>query len=219
MHREDYEAKGAEELQQLLAQRIASPSITRHEYNNVRVVIDSDSTCLPAEEFQPENLERIYKEVFSTNDLEQEKVCYTMLPELGVVEAFTIPQSVYSTILGYYPSATIANSYAMVMQRVAAFSQRRKPAAQPLYVYIQGRQLFVFSIYEDKLLFANSFEADQEQNSLFFVLSVWKELQLDVRENYCFIGGDNALVQSLMEEVRDYLLHVEQMNSIDLIHL
>lgn len=219
LHREDYPAKGADLLLQTLTKAIIRPTITRQEFNQVRVVIDSDSTCIPMDEFRQEDLDALYKQVFSQSDVAQNKVCHTVIEQLGVVEAFTVPQKVYDLVMEHFPTAIITNSYATVMQRVASFCQRRNPASQPLFAYVQNDQLFIFSIFADALLFANSFTIEKEQNALFFLLSVWKELGLDVRENYCFIGGDPTPTQRLIEEARNYLLHVEQMNSVDLEHL
>lgn len=219
LHREDYQARGEEELFQTMTKAITRPTLTRQAFKNVRIVIDSDSTCIPAEQFRSDDLEALYQQVFSTTDIERQHVCHTLIEQLNVVEAFTIPKDVEALLQEHFPGAIVTNSYAMVMQRVADFCQRRNPSGQPIFAYVQSDQLFIFSIRDNQLLFANSFMVDKEQNALYFLLSVWKELNLDVRNDYCFIGGDPQPTQRLIEEARNYLLHVEQMNGVDLEHL
>lgn len=219
MHREDYSAKDNATLCLLLKQACVRPSITRHTYDVVRVVIDSDSTCLPLEEFHEEYLASLYQQVFIKADLFYNKVCYTLLPELGVVEAFTIPKELHDTLREYFPEAQFSNSYAIVLQRVSQYCQQHELSERPLFAYVQASQLFLFSIHRGQLLFANSFTVEKEQNALFFLLSVWKEMGLDVHQNPCFISGDPLPAQHLVEEAKNYLQHVQELSSIDLAHL
>lgn len=219
MHREDFAKREDETMSRTLSKMMVRPSITRHTYNNVRVVIDSDSTCIPIDEFSRENLQQYYKLIFDNVDIEANKVCYTVIPQIEVVEAFTVPKDICDTVLEFYPEATFTNSYAMVLTRTTQFCNNRAPSTRPLFAYVQNRQLFLFSIFQDKLLFANSFMVDQEQNALFYLLSVWKELGLDVYNNICFIGGDPEPTKKLTEEAKAYLQHVEMMETIDLAHL
>ena len=219
IHREDFTIHEDEPLSRTLAKMLVRPTIQRLQYNKVRLVIDTDSTCIPLDEFKRDDLNTFYQLVFDNADLEANKVCYTVLPNLDVVELFTVPNDICDAISEIYPDVILTNSYATVMERTAAFCQRRNPANRPLFVYAQNKQLFVYCIYQNELLFANSFMVENGQTALYFLLSVWKELGLDVRENTCFIAGDPEPAKKLAEEARDYLLHVEHTNEVDLEHL
>lgn len=219
MHREDFPKREEETLASTLSRMLLRPSIQRNVYNKVRVVIDSDSTCIPLDEFRREGLKDYYKLVFDNVDLEANNVCYTLLPQIDVVEAFSVPKDVCETVSAVYPDVVYTNSYATVMGRTAQFCKSRNLSSCPLFAYVQRAQLFLFSIFQDKLVFANSFTIEHEQNALYFLLSVWKELELDVHENPCFISGDPEPSKQLAEQARSYLLNVEQMDTIDLVHL
>lgn len=219
MHREDFQMQEGETLSQTLAKMLIRPTIQRQSYNKVRVVIDSDSTCIPLDEFRREDLQSYYKLVFDNVDIEANNICYTVLPQIEVVETFAMPKDICAAIAEIYPDAIYVNSYAMVMERTIKFCKFRNPASCPLFVYIQNRQMFIYSIFQDRLLFANSFNLEHEQNALYFLLSVWKELAYDVYENICFIGGETGPSRQLAEEAKAYLQHVELMDTIDLVHL
>lgn len=219
MHREDFAKREDELLHRTLAKAMVRPTIQRHDYDSIKVVIDSDSTCIPLEDFNRESLDELYEAVFHDVDLLDNEVCYTILPQLEVVEAFTVPRLIRETVSELYPEAVFTNSYAVVMERVANYCKQRPLATRPLFVYAQSNQLFVFCVFQDRLLFANSFSIDKDQNALYFLLSVWKELGLDVRENTCFISGDPEPVKQLATEARNYLLHVEELEAVDLVHL
>lgn len=216
LQHEDFEVRDDEQLAQTLTKAITRPSISCQEYNNVRVVIDSDSTCIPIDEFRNKDLEKYYKMVFSQANLERNKVCYTLFQQFDIVEAFTIPHNVYSVIREHFPGVIFTSSHTMVLQRVISHYQRRKTDAQTLFAYVQSGIMFVFSLQANKLLFANQFTInDKEQNALFFLLAVWKELKLDEQKDYCYIGGAPLSAQRLTEGVRKYLANIEQMGTVD----
>lgn len=219
MHREDFPIRTEEPLSTMLAKALIRPSIQRTTYSKVRVVIDSDSTCIPLDEFRREDLPSHYKLVFDNVDIEKQNICYTLLPQIEVVEAFSVPKEVCNTISEIYPEATYTNSYATVMGRTAQFCKHRNPSMRPLFAYVQRNQLFIYSIFQEKLLYANNFVIEHDQNALYYLLSVWKELELDECSNTCFIGGDPEPAKQLAEEARQYLLHVDQMDTVDLAHL
>ena len=210
-YREDFKAPNTEQQLQLLTQHIASPALAHYIYNNVRVIVDSPTTCVPASEADHEDLPLLYQRVFSTTHTGQEHVCSTPIEALDTVLLYSIPNAIYYTLLQYYPEATLCSGYALVLQRMAAYCRQNPSPAQPLLAELTDKQLYVFSIHHDKLLFANSFQADNEHDALFFLLSVWKELQLDAHQNTCFIAGNTAEAKHLRDEVRNYILHVESL--------
>ena len=219
LHREDYQAQGTESVGQAFRQAIARPTITHQDFSEVRVVVDSDATSVPLAVFRDDTVDSAYQQVFSRADLLHNSVETTEITPLEVVELYTIPAEVCRLTLEFFPQATFCNVYAAVMQYVANFSQQRMLTEQPLFAYVYEDQLFVYSIHAGKLMFANKFPLENGQNALFFLLSVWKELGLDVHESFCFVGGgDETTVSRLAGEVRKYILHVELMDKVAHVH-
>ena len=221
MHREDFQCQDSEQLPRQISKMILRPTIQRHEYDNVRVVIDSNTTCIPLEEFRKEDLQKFFTIVFPNLDTQRELVCYTILRNLNTVQIYTVPRSIRIAISETYPDATYTNSHAVVLERVDDFSRRHEQPVKPLFAYAQRDQLFLFSIHQNTLLFANSFpiEDGEGKNALYYILSVWKSMGLNERENRCYISGDPEPAEKLAEEARKYLLYVEKIDSVDLAHL
>lgn len=215
----DVFAKGNEPVSHTLASKLYLPEITRYHYDSVRVIIDSDSTCVPYSEFRPEDLQQHYRLVYGNVDFKTRKVCYSMLLQLQVVEVFTVPKDICDTISKAYPEATYTNSCSMLLNHAATFCRSQKTTGHSLFAYLADRQMFLISITQGKLLFSNHFMIEQEQNALFFLLSVWKELKMDAYKDTCYIGGDSPLARQTAEEARAYLQNVEWMGTIDLTHL
>ena len=92
------------------------------------------------------------------------------------------------------------------MNRMYAFEKRHNDELRRLYAHFNGRQLFVFSYDKGQLAFANSFETNDLNNQVYFLLYVWKQLGMRQRKDVCIIIGDD---QDLREELRKYILNIQ----------
>lgn len=206
---EDFYPSQGQELHQLLAEKLRMPVLGQYSFSRVRVITYTNATSIPQQEFVLQDLSALYSTVFPKIDEEQDEVCYTHLPQLDIVQAFTLSRAVRSVVEELYPDATFTNASAMVLGRLATFCKRQQLPDNALFVYTTPRQLFLFSISADKLKFANTFPLDHPKDSLFYVLSVWKTLELRPRVHHCYIAGESDSVAYLTEEARKYLQYVE----------
>lgn len=215
VHREDYTKRDDETLSHALGKMLVSSTIQRFVFNKVQVVVDTDITCIPLEEFNADDVDSLYQLVFDKTVAEANKVCCTQLPSIGVVGLFSVPNEVCETVWEVFPEATFTNTCSVVLERSLAFSQMHPETSSPLFVFLQSNKMFVYSIFENQLLFFNTFTLENEQNALYFMLSVWKELKFDPRGNACHIAGDDLMrIAELADSAHEYLLHVDVTNEI-----
>ena len=201
-----------------LLRRVAQSEACQFTPQRVCVVVDSESVCVPLADFRPEDLRQHYALVYGEVDFNQHRLCYSVLPELQVVEVFTVPRDVCGAVSGTWPEATYTSASSMVLNHAAAFCRERGGEGNCLFAYLEDRQFFLLSMTQGQLRYSNHFVVEEKQNALFFLLSVWKELSLDVFRDVCYLGG-NALAQQVAEEARTYLQQVEWMGQLDLTHL
>lgn len=206
---EEFTISAEQTLESLLTEKIRMHALQQYGFSRVRVITQSDATCLPRQEFVAEELADVYSLVFPTFDREAYEVCYTHLPQLDIVEVFLVSKSLMETVRAVYPDATFTNSSALILGRVATYCKRQQLPDNVLFAYTTPIQLYLFSISENKLKFANSFPLDQPQDSLYYLLSVWKVLGLNARKNQCYVAGENGSVDYLTEALTPYLQHVE----------
>lgn len=183
--------------------------LKRYPIARVRVITYTDATCVPQQEFQSSELSELYAIVFPKVDEAKYEMCYTHLAQLDIVEVFTVAKDVLSTVREVYPEATFTNAFAVVLGRIATYCKRQELPENSLFAYTTPLQMFLFSLNQGKLQFANTFPLDQPQDSLFFLLSVWKTLGLDARKNHCFVTGEEDSVGFLSDALKPYLQNVE----------
>lgn len=211
-------ARENEPLSRTLVRKAVQSEACQYRLERVSVVIDSNSVCVPSEEFRPEDLQRHYALVYGDVDFKQHMLCYCVLPDLQVVEVFTVPADICAVVSKLWPDATYTNSCSVVLNHTASFCRQHSPEGNVLFAYLEGRQFFVHSISQGQLRYTNHFHVDEKQNALFFLLSVWKELSLDVFHDTCYLGG-SSFAQQLADEARAYLRNVKWMGHVDLAYL
>ena len=201
-----------------LMKRMTQSEACRYSFQRVCVVVDSEAACVPLADFRPEDLRTHYALVYGEVDFNQHRLCYSVLPELQVVEVFTVPRDVCGAVSGIWPEATYTNASSMVLNHAAAFCRQRGDEGSCLFAYLEDRQFFLLSMTQGQLRYSNHFVVEEKQNALFFLLSVWKELSLDVFRDVCYLGG-SPLAQQVAEEARTYLQQVEWTGRLDLTYL
>lgn len=163
---------------------------------------------MPLVQFSAEEQESVYQTVFSQADLLHHRVCHTVVKSLGVVVLFTVPNEDYEAFVAAHPDGTVTNRFAEVMAAAALFFQHDAPEGQSLLAYVDEEVLYLYSIIEGELRFANSFVLEREENAIYYLLSVWKTLQLEMHQDTCFIAGEEGAAQKLADEAAQFLFRV-----------
>ena len=199
-------AQRGESLRDALDQAFKTNALLRTDYDEVNIFADYPSTRIPLDEFRSEEAQALYRLTFGPDSLAGMNMHYEMLPALEVIEVFVIDTEIEKTILSHYPHASIHSYFGQLMNRMLSKDKRRKSTERRLYAHSNGRQLFLFSYKNGHLEFANSFEADNLNNQLYFLLYVWKQLDYNQQSDTCILLGKDKELES---ELRRYITNVE----------
>lgn len=180
--REDYPLAEGDNLLSALENVLSRPSISRPEYGEVLVLSDCESTRVPMDEFRSNEARALFRLTFGAIDVGSRTVRHDVLPALEVVELYTVDAAVEQLVARYYPQAQWRGYYGqMMLQAVQSVAAKERK----LFLVEERSSLFIFQLQGKKLLFANTFKADKISNKLFFLLSVWKLLELDQYADSC----------------------------------
>lgn len=197
-------AKKGESLKEALEGAFKTNALLRPDYDQVNVYADYPSTRIPLDEFRSEEAQALYRLTFGPDSLQGMKMHYEMLPALEVIEVFVINAEIEDIILHHYPHASLHSYFGQLMNRMWARDKRRQDDTRRLYAHYNGRQLFLFSYEQGQLRYANSFEANTISNQLYFLLYVWKQLEMRQTKDVCvLIGKDKELTSALEQYIRN----------------
>jgi len=117
-----------------------------------------------------------------------------------------LDDAIEQIILRHYPHAIIHSYFGQLMNRMWAYDRRANNDEKRLYASTCDQQLFVFAYENGALRFANSFEAEQENDQLYFLLSVWKQLDLRQTKDCCVLIDAE---ESLQKELKRYIKNIK----------
>ena len=202
----DVTARKGESLAQALETAFKNNALLQPDYDEVNIYADYPSTRIPLDEFRSEEAQALYRLTFGEDSLNGMNMHYEMLPALEVIEVFVIDARIEDLIMQHYPHASIHSYFGQLMNRMLSYNRRRKSGENRLYVHCNGRQLFLFTYEKGKLKFANSFEAENLSNQLYFLLYVWKQLEMDQEKDICILLGKDKMLENALKK---YISHIE----------
>lgn len=211
MHREDIRGLEGDKAAKALHETLGSQQIKRYIYNKVRAIAESPSTTVPSTVLATDDAETLYKSVYPQADLLTNDLLSEQRSELEVTELFTLSKTLNKILHDVYPDIHITCQQSILFDQIVQLN-KRMPSTEKVsfFAHIQNDRLYVTALRDGKLTFANTFPADNIMNALFFMLSVWKELQLDPKENTCYISGSKQLASQLSEKASQYIMYVER---------
>lgn len=198
--------KKGESLCAALEEAFRTNALLRPDYDEVNVYADYSSTRIPLDEFRSEEAQALYRLAFGPDSLQGMNMHYEMLPALEIIEVFAIDTAIEALILKHYPHATLHSYFGQLMNRMLARHKRRTDNGRCLYAHSNGRLLYLFSYGDGRLQFANTFEAEDTINQVYYLLYVWKQLGLQQTQDTCILVGKNKELKASLEK---YLTHIE----------
>lgn len=198
---EPYVVKSGISMAANLREAFKYADLLQEHPQRARVLIDSDVLMVPVEMFQEQTMETMYRHAFPSH--EQEMVYYNVLPDLNAVAVFSMNKDLRLVIDDHFKEVKLIVAASPVWRHLhqRSFTGTRRK----LYGYFHEKQLDIFSFQQNRFKFCNSFAAGKAHDSLYFLLYVWKQLQLQPEHDEMHIVGDIPEQEWLVSELKKYL--------------
>ena len=179
VQKEDVTADGSTPLYQLLEQAIKRPHLTEYKFQSVELLVLSPSTCVPLEFFRREEVLPLYNLTFPSLKVSKNEVHYQILPSLEVVELFSLNQQIRETVQSVYPDVEIVSLEGRAIETIANADRKRQDPGLHFYAMIAPKNMLVCCFREQRLHFATTYNVDNDSDRLYYIMGVWKNLQMD----------------------------------------
>ena len=207
---EPYALKSSISMAANLREALRTVPMLSERYGRVLVMVDSPVLQVPADEFKEDLAETYYNHSFTSQ--QQQKVLYTVLPELKCVAVFTLHKDLFTVITDAWDSVRIVPALTSVWNHL---NQRSYTGAHSkLYGYFHEHQLEVFSFAQNRFKFCNSFTVTTPEDAIYYILASWKQLGLVPEHDELFLVGDVLERDHTKEELEKYIKRVFVMNPI-----
>ena len=170
------------------------PFASLDEDYDVKVIIETDEfTALPVEYDNRQDYKAFHRLCFPKNDARVEVVA-NRLNVLGLTVLFPVEKSLYERLqqlgnVSFY--STLSILLGLMTSKLAA-------EEKCMLAYFQNNICFFVSMQEGKLRLANAFRCEEEQDCIYYLLSIWKEQGLSQENDTLYLCGDKGVEQNMM---------------------
>ena len=185
---EPYVMKSGISLSANLREALGEADLMQMGYKKALALIDTPVLLIPVEQFEENSVETMYLHAFPRKEMDM--VLFNVLSDLNAVAAFAIMSPVWR----YLHHRSFTGNHNKV------------------YGYFHDRKLDIFSFHQNRFKFCNQFEASRQQDALYFLLYVWKQLMLDNEADEMHLVGTFNEMPELASELRKYVQKVYVIN-------
>lgn len=189
-----------------LEKAITTSDLLKKDYATVQCLIAGPSVQIPLEYFRKEEANAFYKLAYAETDTTA-KTYYNILPSLEIAEVFTIDKAVEEVLHNHFPDIRFYHIHTMMLEKMALQPSSEN---QRLYVYLHDNSMFVFNYDGQQLEYANTFSTEETGNLVYFLLSVWKDLELDVEKDSCVFLGEHPIIQTATTSLSRFIRHIQK---------
>ena len=183
------------------------PFISQDERYDIKVVVETEEfTTIPAEYDDKQDYKAFHRLCFPKNDARVEIVA-NRLNALGLTILFPVERSLYERLqqlgnVSYYSTLSILLGLA-----TSKFAAEEKF----MLAYFQNNITFFVSMHEGKMGLANSFRCEEGQDSIYYLLSIWKEQGMSQTDDHLYLGGDNS-IEELSPIAGKFIKNIKRIN-------
>ncbi|HIY36781.1 MAG TPA: DUF3822 family protein [Candidatus Paraprevotella stercorigallinarum] len=194
-----------------LNEAITQSSMLKQEDKAVYGLISSPSIQIPLEYFKKEEASALFHLTYTHQ--QEKKIYYNILPHLEVVKIFDIPKETEEVLCSHFPTIRFYHIHTMIMEKTAF---QKATDRQQLYIYLHDKEVFLLKYNSQSLHYSNTFPADATDNIIYYILSVWKLLNMDAETDECVFLGEHQLQNGAISALSPYLRNIRTLTNGEL---
>ena len=180
------------------------------EKYEVKVIVETDKyTCIPTEHDNTDEQKEFFRYCFPKN--KESEIVANRINTQGFTILFPVEKSIQEcfTNLGettFYTPASIIISYLGY-----------KPMKEERYMlaYLQNDLALVIAIKDGKAELTNIFREEESANTLFYLLSLWKESGFSQTDDTLYLCGDKR-IEEFSFQAAQFIKNIKRINTNEL---
>ena len=184
---ETYTVRSGISIAANLREAFRQSQLLSHPTGRAQVMLSAPTMIVPVEEFDQANTE----------------VICSVLPQLNAVAIMAINRDLKAVIDDHYADVI----YMPVEQPVWSYMHRRAEThlCRRLYAYFHDGCVSIFAFDKHRFRFCNTYSATRAQDSVYYMLYVWQQLQMDADKDELYIAGAPVDSDEMMTSLHRYL--------------
>lgn len=209
---ETYAFKADEQPEDTLENALTNSSIIKADHYEMSYgIVHGPAIQVPLEHFRKDEAANLLRLTYRNPQIG--KIYYNILPHLEIAQVFTIAQNMEETLKRHLPNIRLYHSQTMILEKMSGFADTEETC---LFAYFQEKDLFIFGYTEQRLRYANTFKIETPENTLYYILSVCKELGIDGENGECFLIGPHEYKNKTADTLSKYVHSVKNATPINI---
>ncbi len=174
------------------------------DFSAIDILIDSKRRMVfPADQADPDNINRVFAELYP--ELKFEIVTSTVYTD-GTVVAIADDEERIKFLRRTFNNPRIADRIAPLCQYFGI--KNRLGNAGKFHVHLSQNSIDIIAFGTEGLLMANTFESDNVNDDLYYILAAARALSFDNSNDQMLLSGDTARREELIPLLRQYVGYV-----------
>lgn len=205
-HRPFY-LKWPAQLQQELNQIITDNSILTKAFKSILISISTPlATLVPNEFFQPENKDLLFYQNFPYK--EKHKLYHCESKEANCTTIYAVPEIMNDFIKHHFSQAKVLHHSKALFH----FGFNNFKPQTSVFAFAHKKHIELFVKTGECLTFYNHFGYKTDSDIIYFILSVYKQLNLSQEQNELILGGFLKKQSELYQQLKRYISKIDFLN-------
>lgn len=198
---EPYIVKSGISMAANLREAFKTSDLLLNGYKRAMVMLSTPVLLVPVEEYDEHTLSDMYNHTLPGHD--GETLISGILPNLNAVAVFPMNKDLKLVIDDHFTDVVVAT----LAQPMWSYLHQRSFTGlrNKLYAYFHDKKMDVFSFNKNRFKFYNCFDATHINDTVYYLLNVWKQLAMDTEKDELHVVGDIPEKETLLETLRAYL--------------
>ncbi len=175
------------------------------------IYLTQKSILIPESYFDKSNLKSYFEFNHSISELDE--INYNLLSDIDAYNVFVIPSYVANEVIKRFRDAKLYHQATPFIRSI--FEKDADKENDGVYVNMNNRFIDIAVAGKGKLKLYNTFQFQNETDLLYFILYVYKQLNLDTQTNKLYISGELSDNQQIFRSLKKFINTVYYLEPFD----
>ena len=177
----------------------------KYTFNKLIIICVTEKyTIIPEDVYSEKDKEKLFALCFTPK--ENSKIIRQNIDNQNIILIFEFDTDAYEFLMRSFVNANFVHVLSPMLKLWQKNSMTTFP--KQVYVYVQQGVSDIICFEHGDLLFANSFRYEKENDILYFVIYVCKQLNINQLEDELFFCGKISVCKSVMKVLSAYFEHI-----------
>ena len=177
------------------------------------IYLSQKSTLIPESFFDKSNLKAYF--AFNQSLSELDEIHYNFLTEINAYNIFAIPNYIVNEIFSRFKNVNLFHQATPFVKII--FENKGTGESKCVYINMNNKFIDIAVAAQDRLYLYNTFQFQNETDLLYFVLYIYKQLDLDTRKNKLLVAGEQSDNIKYYNALKKYITTVRYLEPFNFI--